>query len=209
VCTAQPATACDPSKERVALSATGNLAIADIAGPCAGNSIALVIRLPDRYFDKFLYSVVTNSFAASSGVRQIIAADVPACQWQATVSDPLTSSNFLYSGGRGWCTDDAVTVTEQCPHQFVLTLSNGADAVLPTPFEITTSQLNDDTQAIFRQVNPGQSVTIASGTATIVTAWVWNTFVGESTWQMPRGGRCSELPPAGPPGSSPVTITKN
>jgi hypothetical protein len=195
-CTVQPAVACDPSKVQVGFSTTADQASAVLTGPCAGSQFYFSVRMPDPHGRNWLYSLVRSYINIASATRQVFAADLPPCQWIATAL-PGTPEAVTYTGGSGPCTDDSTTVTQQCPYQLVVTLSNGADAVLPTTFVIYLWEAPGSPASVsYRQVAPGQSVTMTFGVATTfgsaasVSVWNWGSYLGGAGWQ---GLRCSPL----------------
>jgi hypothetical protein len=201
-CTIQtvlPSPVCDPSQTQIDLSTTADQVATVVTGSCAGDVVPIGVRMPDpRGLNVSYYSVAETQRLVSTATRQVVAADLPACQW--TVTAGRGTAQKAASGGSGFCTDDTMTVTGQCPHTFVLTLTNGADATLPTTFTIVAA---DGTQSLVRtyhQVAPGHSVVVALSPQTLaVMVYGWSQLLGSSQWQRQWTTRCF-LPSPNPTG---------
>jgi hypothetical protein len=193
LCTAQivvPEPVCDPSQTQLDLSATPDQVSAVVTGSCAGDVEPILVRMPDpRGRNVSYYSVAQTGRLVSTATRQVVATDLPACQW--TVIAGRGTAQKTASGGSGFCTDDAVTVTGQCPHTFVLTLTNGADAALPTTFTVVAADGGPSLVQTYHQVAPGHSVVIALGPQTMaVTVYDWSQLLGSQQWQRQWTERC-------------------
>lgn len=182
-CTVQAAPVCDPSQEQINFSTAAGQVFAVVTGPCAGNQFPFVARMTSNKPDgRILAYAVARAFAGiPSGTRQVIAADLPPCQWTAALLNG-TPGGVTYSGGSGVCTDVHMTITEGCPQQFVLTLTTGADAALPTTFGIFTQTATGPGE-VFRQVAPGHTVTFTVGPTGYVWVDFWGSQLGDMVWQ--------------------------
>jgi hypothetical protein len=203
-CTVQtvlPVPACDPSQTQVDLSATADQVSALVTGSCAGGLEAISVRMPDpRGRNVSWYSIARTLNEVTTGTRQIVAADLPACQWTVTAGFG-TAILKTASGGSGFCTDDTMTVTGQCPHTSVLTLTNGADAMLPSTFTVIAIDGTQNVVRTYHQVAPGNSVVIALTPQTVaVTVYDWSQLLGSPQWQRQWTERCFLPSPNPSPG---------
>jgi hypothetical protein len=181
-CTLQAAPVCDQSQEQINFSAAAGQVYAVVTGPCAGNQFPFSAWTANNKPDgRVLPYAVTRAYRIPSGTRQVLAADLPPCQWSALLVNGAPGG-VTYSGGSGVCTDVHVTIAEGCPGKFVLTLTTGADAALPTPFGIFTQTATGPGE-VFRQVAPGQTITITVGPTGYVWVDYWGSQLGDMVWQ--------------------------
>lgn len=183
-----PVVQCDPNS-LIKLSATANQVTAVVTGQCAGGQDDLTVGASDPNgilpssgnFTRYAES--NDGGGQPTIVRQVIAADLPPCGWQAELTlsgnslAGTTGAGGYLTGGSGLCIDASMTVVEQCPHRFVVTVSNGADAALPTTFFIP---------GLVRTLAPGQSLRTVYDGASSITVMAWGGVLGEVQWQTPR-----------------------
>jgi hypothetical protein len=186
-CTPGTPPPCDVNKpQAVTFSATADRARAVTTGNCVRYYPPLDVAIPMARPVAPLYSRTSGDHPAST-TWAVEVGDLPPCGWRVTLA------GTTYTGGVGYCSNASATAESMCDGSIKLTLSAGADAVVPTTFDYVVGTPPAGSQPTnFRTVAPGETVTITlpETPRTSVDYWV-DTLAIDYAWVNPLSCRNS------------------